>query len=436
MVASVSPVAEICSDEMCTGCGTCAGICPSPGTLRMRLIDKKGTYEPVFNGDTCMECGLCRDVCPPLTWARVDERRTFDGQPEDAQLGPYHSCFAGFAEDAVLRYHAASGGLVTALLLHLLESKEITGAFVVRRRRDDPLFCDVVLASTREDILASRGSKYSPVSFDGMYQRIKELDPSRNRVAVVGLPCHIEGLYRTIQHQSRLREVVRFMISLVCGGTPSFSAYDYLLRRIGILRAELRRLSNRGGGWPGFMSMETRDGRVIRVPYRHHLSMGMVLSSPVFKPTSCLLCPDPVGFSADIVFSDGWLERFAGDRLGVSLALVRHPYLVKVMRRMREGGKASLEECPGTDFIRANRTVVHHKIFDQPLGLRIVLGENGAKYLPSKRPAHDRNPLRLIKRLAYFAHIRLLARGAGTRQTSQMGRVPLFYFKMVNLLKR
>jgi len=44
-------------DDLCVGCGLCAGYCPSGAIIF--LLGKAR-----IDGEKCSHCGLCRDICP------------------------------------------------------------------------------------------------------------------------------------------------------------------------------------------------------------------------------------------------------------------------------------------------------------------------------------------------------------------------------------
>ena len=95
---------------LCTGCGTCAGICPHDA-LTMVIDHKKGCYLPQIDKDKCTRCGLCVDVCPGHSVDFDGLSSTLMGDiPEDIALGKYLGCYVGHALDKDMRYDGASGG--------------------------------------------------------------------------------------------------------------------------------------------------------------------------------------------------------------------------------------------------------------------------------------------------------------------------------------
>ena len=62
-----------------------------------------------------------------------------------------------------IRRSANSGGLVSTILIYLLKNKYIDGAIVTRYSEEDPMLPQAYIATTPDEILKSKGSKYAPV---------------------------------------------------------------------------------------------------------------------------------------------------------------------------------------------------------------------------------------------------------------------------------
>ncbi len=423
-------IADVVEDGFCTGCGTCAGTCPTQA-ITMEIDPHRGVYQPIVDEAVCTSCGLCRRSCPPLTWS--NEQNTDRWNP---YLGDYLETFAAWSADDTQRQRSASGGLLTSVLLYLLESKEITGAVVTRRREEHPLESEAFIARTSLEIRAAAGSKYSPVTFASVIKTLRSLDPKTERLAVVGLPCHLEGLHRFIERKPKLAPMVRFTLGIVCGQTPSFASYAYSLKQMGVSVEELRHLSNRGDGWPGYMTVTTRDGREKRVPYGSRLSMGTVLSSPLFTPLGCQLCADPCGFTADLSAGDAWLKRFMGDEKGINLAVVRSKELLEIIERMKSDGALETERATVEEFIEANRNVMTHKLVNRQVGLPLLAGRKAAKYGRNVVWAGRPGLKKIAKLLVFYQHLNALRFLPLDRVAKKVNKPVLFYLKALNLLKK
>lgn len=179
--------------SLCTGCGICESACPSHA---IHMTVKKGRFVPQVDTSLCKNdkgCHRCHDICPGLGINLVEQaNKIYCDTLHDNLIGNYLKCYTGFSTDIVLREQAASGGMVSQFLIWLLENHKIDGAVVTKFDKDAPLKVQTIVAKTKEEVLAAKGSKYSPVSLHNVVSAIKKSDG--NRYVVVGLPCHIHGL--------------------------------------------------------------------------------------------------------------------------------------------------------------------------------------------------------------------------------------------------
>ncbi|MHC1595636.1 MAG: coenzyme F420 hydrogenase/dehydrogenase beta subunit N-terminal domain-containing protein [Candidatus Syntropharchaeales archaeon] len=97
---------------------------------------------------------MCYKVCPGH---EVDFKELnleiFGKEPDDILIGNYLNCYIDHATDHEIRYNSASGGLVTALLIYMLEEGLIDGALVTRMKANNPLEPEPFIARTREEII-------------------------------------------------------------------------------------------------------------------------------------------------------------------------------------------------------------------------------------------------------------------------------------------
>jgi coenzyme F420 hydrogenase subunit beta len=126
------------------------------------------------------------------------------------------------------------GGVVSALLIELLESGEIDGALVAKPSETEPWKGVAHLAQTREDVISCAGSFYNQTLALG-HLDLKKYDlPAKPRIALVGTPCEIQGL-RAMQQRpfywgaSKVDAVV-LTVALLC--TKSFDYEGLMLREI------------------------------------------------------------------------------------------------------------------------------------------------------------------------------------------------------------
>ena len=339
-------VERVYREMNCTGCGTCVGVCPA-GAISMLMDARKGFNHPVIDSDKCIDCGVCENVCPGISFDYFKMRRfVFGADVPNTQIGFCRDCIVAHAADKKLRFSSSSGGVVTALVIAALSRGKIDGAILTRMRKDKPLLPEVFIAKTSDEVIGAATSKYCPVPLNKLINIIKE-QPESLRFAVVGLPCHIQGIRKAQQLYPVIKKKIKFIIGLICGQTPSQLATHSFLKALGVNRESLKSLHYRGEGYPGFMRVELKDGSMKTVPYGSRLGMGGIFSSALFTPFHCEICTDHFSEFADIVCGDAWLPEYQGDKLGKSLVISRTGTGVALMEdAMRSGAiEATKIDC-------------------------------------------------------------------------------------------
>jgi coenzyme F420 hydrogenase subunit beta len=303
-------ISAVVASSLCTGCGTCVAACPhgaitmqeTPGGLLLAGIDEA----------SCSGCGLCAKVCggdhlePGLLDTHVDPFR-----------GPVLDAFCGYAADPDLRLASQSGGLVTALLCHLLQAKQIDGAVVTEMPEDGSLRPRPVLATDCAAIKRASGSKYCPVPANVAFRQAFE--NRAERLAVVGLPCHVHGLRNGQAAIPAWQRRVALVIGLFCERTLTYGAIDHIISYGDCPRAEVatfRFKSKVRSGWPGESYVRAKDGTEHFISNRHRL-----VAKDAFTPARCRLCFDKMNVLSDLSFGDAWGVR--EEKQGYSVVLAR-----------------------------------------------------------------------------------------------------------------
>lgn len=304
------PLLKMSDSQFCTGCGTCVGACPQ-GCLVMRET-LQGTLRPGLRRNCC-NCRLCDKVCPALGFdldQAISEK--FVTQPRETVLA-----YTGHAVDRDIRYNGASGGMVTAVASALLQRGEVDAVLVVRADPENPFQQQSFWATNPADLQRTQGSRYLPAAVNDGFA---SLPASAQRLAVVGLPCHLWGIH-LLEKNGLLAELqIVWRLGLFCGRTPSLHAADALLSGIDATRRDVLRLDFRGDGWPGIGRIHTSQ-KELRIPLSE---MWGHIGTPFFTPLHCFVCPDFFAELSDLSFGDAWLPECRNDNQGTSLVIARN----------------------------------------------------------------------------------------------------------------
>jgi len=391
--------------DLCTGCGTCAAICPQD-CIEMGINRTRGVIEPVIDMQSCTQCGLCVEVCPGWHLDFSYLRSINVTNEIIPYLGQVEASFIGWSGSDSVRINAASGGMVSEVLLYLLEQGEIDGAIVTRMNSQRPLEAEAFIARSREEILSAQRSKYCPVSVCSI---LKEVLASGGRYAFVGLPCHVAGLRRAQLQNRKLVPQLPYVLGLFCSRTPNINATRHLLYNTGIDPEEVQSIAYRGDGHPGRMRIRLKNGSESFVEHLDYRYWGYTFLK-YFKPVRCWLCPDHSAAMADISFADNWmrLDPLKGDSRGSSTVVARNSQCADLLRHMAETGQVVLHPIPAVSVAASQELA---KKSDIPP--RIWIWRRTGHFVPELDEFfynHQPNLKNILYALPEFARVTLSAR--------------------------
>ncbi len=131
--------------HLCNRCGSCVG-----GLSEGKIVfeDKTGEYRPkVIGAIDDDHANTLWEACPGKQFDFSKYREVFykDVAHFHEFIGPYERIGIGFAKDAEIRSEGASGGIISAILIYLLEQKKIDGAVVLGMSKSEPWLTQLLL---------------------------------------------------------------------------------------------------------------------------------------------------------------------------------------------------------------------------------------------------------------------------------------------------
>lgn len=337
--------------HLCLGCGLCEDICP---TASITIEIKQGEYRPSVNDSTCLgdKCSRCTKICPGLginIKKITDEVLPKDEIKENKYIGKYTHLYTGHCTDHDIRYHSASGGMVTGLLIYLLEKKIIDGAVVTRFSVQDNITPETFIARTKEELISARSSKYCPVSMQGIRKQIRE---SEGKYIIVGLPCHIHGFRKIEQIDKKFKEHIFAYWGVYCSSGRSFNLRDYVLKNREIDKKNIHYFAYRDEGCLGSLVVRYTHGETEHI-YKERFGNYYNLRS-FFIPRRCHFCIDHSAELSDISFGDIHIKPYSEDKIGVNSIIIRNPKMNEILMRAEKDGIVILNPL-GEDTLLASQ---------------------------------------------------------------------------------
>lgn len=283
---------EVVDTGLCTGCAACVMACPPD------VLGYTSEYLPVQIGDgmgidQCLTgdrgCDICTRACPRFrAWESELDTELFGRlRRPDEVSGVARSLLLARATDEAIHLAGQDGGLVSVLLIWGLETDRIEAALTSRivDGGRGPFDAEPFLARTREDVVATAGSRYT---YSANPLAMQQADAERLRqVALVGMSCQasINGTVAA-RGVNKYRRKIALTIGLLCSKTFTYDGQRQVLAAHGIDIADVIKVNVKGR----FM-VWTRDGRYVEIPLKE--------LHPHTRP-GCKLCPDFAAEHADI----------------------------------------------------------------------------------------------------------------------------------------
>lgn len=345
-------------------------------------ITRPGEVEKVINGGFCIGCGACAfasrhyevglndfgalearqsdplarevgfaldDICP---FSAVENESSLADEifstalNFDERVGKFEDIYIGSVSNEKHRTSSSSGGLISWLLCEMLNEGAIDG--VVHVRPSDSVegistAYQYAISSTPEEIRLGAGSKYYPVSFEGVLKDV--LRSPLKRFVFVGVPCTVKAVRLLCRSDSALAERIAFCFAIFCGHMKSVQFAEMIGWQLGISPSALATVEFRvkrkerpaNDYAASAKAIDSLNSDLVNssAPVSHLYGMDWGLG--YFKPKACDWCDDVAGELADFSSGDAWLPGIQDDWRGTSIAIVRNP----AINALLESGRAS-----------------------------------------------------------------------------------------------
>ena len=286
-------IVEVVTSGLCIGCGLCEAVTEG----RVKMVEmQSGSIRPSplneFNAD---EEALLLNACPGV---KIEPRN--QNMPNNNDVwGNYGTLAYAWAGDDDIRFRAATGGVLTALGVHLIESKQVSFILHIGPDPERPMRNRWLMSDTTESVISNAGSRYGPVApLAGFIKALNRNQP----FAIIAKPCDLNAVAAFARSDARVDELCLYRLAMVCGGQSRLKKSTALLDEYGVKEKEVSLFRYRGNGNPGSNRVETKDGRVFEKTYLElwEDEAGWEIE------TRCKFCPDPLGEAADIAALDVW----------------------------------------------------------------------------------------------------------------------------------
>ncbi len=282
-------IREVVESGLCIGCGLCEAATGGRVTMSMSEV---GSFRPgPVDGFTPEEEAAVLAACPGVV---------APGRGDGDQVwGPTSMMAMAWAGDPDVRFRAATGGVLTALAQHLLDTGKASFILHVGPDPDAPMRTRWVMSETSDEVIANAGSRYGPTApLAGLQVAIDRNEP----FAIVAKPCDTGAVSQWAKTDPQLAANLVATMAMVCGGQSRITKSQRVLDDFGVEEDSVSLFRYRGYGNPGPTRVETSDGSGYEKGY---LEMWEDEGSWDLD-ARCTVCPDALGEMTDVAAADAW----------------------------------------------------------------------------------------------------------------------------------
>jgi len=213
-------IKDVHEKDICGECGGCVSFCTAADIGAIEITeDGPPRYS---NKENCLHCGICYLICPETFELRNELNKKYDFKPP---IGHWFKIVTAQAKDPKIWEVATDGGVVSAILIALLDNNLINGVLISKKVNSfqrKPFF-----AKSKEEILEAAGTYYDlkgPIPELGKYNTFvstiselkKIVDSDYMKIAVVGVPCQIHSIRKMQELNIIPAHIVKYTLGLFC----------------------------------------------------------------------------------------------------------------------------------------------------------------------------------------------------------------------------
>lgn len=245
---------EVIQSGLCTGCAGCVISCPhdvigyhhDPGEYKPFHLEEELGLDNCVHGEK--GCTTCTRACPRFRqWEpEANEHLFARDRVADEVAGVYSDILLTRASDDMVHQMGQDGGLVSAILIWAMDQGYIDGSLSSFVEPDDVWKAKPGVAATKDEILASAGSRYTYCANTLAIGEAKERGLSK--LALVGMSCQ-SSVPPIMWHRKvgKVSKPIVFNIGLLCSKTFDDSIFEELFwAKYGLEKARMKKMNIKG----------------------------------------------------------------------------------------------------------------------------------------------------------------------------------------------
>lgn len=272
-------------------------------------------------------------------------------------IGNFNNCYAAYDKDKNVRDGAASGGIVSSILIYLLEKNFVDGVFISRQFvKNGKIETESFVTTKKEDVLDSRTSIYTFFPLERSFDKIINFE---GKIAAVLLPCHIKMIEILSKKNPLLEEKIKYKISLFCGGVADDTLMYKLLEKNNIDIENVDRIYSRKGHWRGKTYIKMKDGSNKTISYTKNWSAYK--NAFFYSTRKCFNCQEHFGYGADFSCGDIWLNEMKKKDIKHTAVITKNKETDKIFNDMISDNVIVSKKVTSEFIMKGNKRALIYK---------------------------------------------------------------------------
>jgi coenzyme F420 hydrogenase subunit beta len=344
---------NVVDKNRCFGCG----LCTAPFNNKKAFMKKTNDVPiPVFNLLEKEDIDLkYYKACPGLEIDYYElYQKFYKSIPSNWYSGIVRKSAIGYSLNQTVRLNSSSGGIISEVLIYLLENKLIDAAILVKQGTiDSPKDAKYFFARNKRDILDCSQSIYTPVS---TLDSLKEFVPNEN-YAITCLPEQSAAIRYLQVNNDKTANQIKYVLGPYTGTSLNNLAIDALLRMSKIKSSDLiKQIKWRAGEWPGKLKIEMNSGKVIESEKIYYNFL-----IPFYISNQSMQSYDFVNEFADLSVGDAWSPKYESIKKGFSVVISRNDKMNKILDDMKKNKIIELSNVEKKEILNMHGHMIDFK---------------------------------------------------------------------------
>lgn len=249
--------------------------------------------------------------------------------------------YIGHSSDDIIRFKATSGGIGSAIISYLLDTRKYGTAIDFYWDSEELLFKPRFIYELDE--YSQHGSIYHDID---LVSYVKEnVDKIKNGIIITCLPCQVKPIRTFLERLS----INCFIMTFACSGQTEIAGTYKFYELAKVSADSIKYMQYRGNGWPSGIQVYLNNGTTLYFP-NYSEPWKSIHRSHLYRSKRCFLCMLDTSYEADISLADPWLERLKNDSIGNTLFICNTPISKDIVAEMSLADRIDISEVNVEDW--------------------------------------------------------------------------------------